>query len=123
MPQGTAAIDFGAFPGGSDARLDITGQTFIGAASRVEAWLRLQDSADHTADEHLVETIRVSAGNIVPCVGFTIYAVNTSQLNEALTRVGPMSSQSAIRPIEIVPTSGGYGTRIYGQWTVDWVWV
>lgn len=123
MPQGTAALDFGAFPGGSDASLVITGQTFIGAASRVEAWLRLQDSADHTADEHLVETIRVAAGNIVPGVGFTIYAVNTSQLNEPLTRVGPMSSRSAIRPLEIAPTSGGYGTRIYGQWTVDWVWV
>lgn len=124
MPRGTAAVDFGAFPGASDASVNVTGQTFIGAASNVEAWLRLQDSADHTADEHWVETIAVRAGNIVPGVGFTIYAWNTNQINEPLERRGPQTSAiTQPRPVELEPTIGGRGTRLYGAWIVDWVWV
>jgi hypothetical protein len=73
----------------------------------------LQDSADHLADEHRVETLSVFAGNIVPGVGFTIYAQNTSQLNEPLS---PLNRA-------VYGSQGGQGTRIYGQWTVDWVWV
>lgn len=125
MPTGTAVLDFGAFPGASDASVVVTGQTFIGAASRVEAWLRLQDSADHSADEHLVETIKVAAGNIVPGVGFTIYGINTNQLNEPLTSPGGPANTVSIAPKAqgITPSVGGRGTLIYGQWIVDWVWV
>lgn len=124
MPTGTVALDFGAFPGASDASIVVTGQTFIGAASRVEAWLRLEASVDHSADEHLIETIRVAAGAIVPGVGFTVYGVNTGQLNEPLTRVGQSNTANAQpRASEVEPSVGGMGTRIYGVWTVDWVWV
>lgn len=97
--QGTAVLDFGAFPGQSDAAVVVTGQAGIVAGSLVEAWIRPVVSADHSADEHLVETLKVVAGNIVAGTGFTIYGLNTSQLS-----------------------SHGQGMRLYGQWNVSWVW-
>jgi hypothetical protein len=98
---GTTTIDFGAFPGSSDASVAITGQTGIVAGSIVRASLRLFATSDHTADEHRVETIKVYAGNIVAGTGFTIYATNTSEKNQP----------------------DGQGTRISGQWSVQWDWV
>lgn len=98
--SGTTTVDFGAFPGKSDTSADVTGQTSIIAGSLVGAWIRPVATADHTADEHWVETIEVVAGNIVAGTGFTIYARNTNQINE--------------------PT--GKGTRLYGLFTVAWAW-
>ncbi len=97
---GTASVDFGAFPGKSDTSLVITGQATIASGSLVEAWIRPVATADHSADEHLVETIEVIAGNIVGGTGFTIYAKNTDLL---------------------IPPDG-LGTMLYGLWTVAWAW-
>lgn len=98
--QGTATLDFGAFPGKSDASVAVTGQGSILAGSLVEAWLLPAATADHSADEHLVETLKVMAGTISAGVGFTIYGVNTSQANDPQ----------------------GRGTRLYGTWNIGWVW-
>lgn len=100
---GTGTLDFGAFPGASDASLIITGQGAILAGSLLEAWIRPVATADHSADEHMVETLKIFAGNIVAGTGFTIYGYNTNQINEG-------------------GSACGMGTRIYGQWTVAWVW-
>lgn len=111
--KGTATIDFGAFPGKSDASVAVTGQAGIVAGSLVDAWIRPVATADHTADEHMLETISIFAGNIVAATGFTIYAFNNSQLHEF-----PIAADQN-------PPSGGQvgkGTRIYGLWTVAWVW-
>ena len=94
MATGNATLDFGAFPGSSDTSVVVTGQTGITTSSFVEAWLVPTATADHSADEHVVETIKVIAGNIVNGTGFTIYGVNT-----------------------------GNNSRIYGTWSVSWVWV
>lgn len=72
---GTADLDFGAFPGVSDASLAVTGQAGIVAGSLVEAWIRPVDTADHTADEHKIEQLDVIAGDIVAGTGFTITGV------------------------------------------------
>jgi hypothetical protein len=93
--QGTTTIDFGAFPGASDASVAVTGQTGILSGSLVEAWIRLEASADHTADEHLVEPIEIQAGNIVAGTGFTIYGINRTPVGD---------------------------TTVYGVWKVNWVW-
>ena len=108
--QGTTTLNFGAFPGASDASVAVTGQAGIIAGSLAEAWLSPVATADHSADEHLVETVRVVAGNIVPGTGFTIYGINTSQLNE------PVEQPTGRRSV------GGIGTRIYGAWNLGWVW-
>lgn len=122
--QGVATLDFGAFPGKSDATVNVTGQAGIVAGSLVEAWVRPVATTDHTADEHMLETIKVFAANIVAGTGFTIYGFNSSELNEPVVPLG------AGRPATGAPAEpsldhagrGGIGTRIYGQWTVAWVW-
>lgn len=132
MATGTATLDFGAFPGKSDASVAVTGQAGIVAGSLVEAWIRPVATADHTADEHMAETLKVFAANIVAGTGFTIYGFNTSQLNEPITP--PRTASTVVLPAAAMPAAGlrsagtegaggGKGTRIYGQWTVAWAWV
>lgn len=91
--QGSDVIDFGA-NGASDATLVITGQAAILGTSLAEAWIIPADSADHLADEHLVEPIQVYAMSIVAGTGFTIRAIYR-----------------------------GLGdTMAFGRWNVGWVW-
>lgn len=90
--QGTATVDFGAFPGSSQATVVVTGQASIQTSSLVEAWIRPQSAtAQHSVDEHVVEHLKIVAGSIVDGVGFTIYA-------ECLN------------------------SRVHGQFNVAWVW-
>lgn len=129
MATGTGTLDFGAFPGASDTALAITGQTGILTGSLVEAWIRPAATADHTADEHVVETLKVLAGNIVAGTGFTIYGVNTNQITEPLAPLeqldGPSSSAGPAGVADERQRSwvGGMGTRLYGTWSVAWTWV
>jgi hypothetical protein len=128
---GTATLDFGAFPGASDASVAVA-SAGIGAGSLVEAWLFPAATIDHTADEHLVETIKVVAGNVVAGVGFTVYGVNTSQLNEPVTypeKQASITTSTGGTAIAVkyaqpgrVAYGGGLGTRIYGKWNIGWVW-
>lgn len=126
--QGTATLDFGAFPGASDASVAVTGQASIVAGSMVEAWLRPSATADHSADEHWVETIKVVAGNISAGTGFTIYGFNTNTINEPVTpeRMGRFSGTGAEtgagKQDRQARDKGGKGTRLYGTWTIAWVW-
>jgi hypothetical protein len=122
--SGYTEIDFGAFPGGSDAKVTVTGQTGILATSTLQAWLVAQSTIDHTADEHRVETISVTCGNIVANTSFDIYAQNTSQLNEPVTDAGISTFRSAAATVYGYAGNsiGGRGTRIYGAWTVHWRW-
>ena len=124
MPQGTAIVDFGAFPGSSDASVAVTGQTGILSSSLVEAWIRPVDSADNLADEHLVETIRIVAGNIVPGTGFTIYAFNSNPINEPLETPGASTFRPAATTVHgyVAPSVGGRGTLISCKYNVAWVW-
>lgn len=124
-------IDFGAFPGSSDANAAVTGQTAIVSGSIVGASLRLEATADHSADEHFIESISVFAGNIVAGTGFTVYARNTGFLSEPLESPGSQRRQVAHTtagnntkgPGDQGKSVGGLGTRIYGQWNVAWAWV
>lgn len=130
MTTGTATIDFGSFPGTSDASVAVTGQINITSTSFVEAWISPKDTADHTADEHWVETIRVIASAPTAGVGFTIYAINTNTLHEPLTASGikrnHLSSGTAAANTGYGHSStsvGGSGTMLYGKFNVSWVWV
>jgi hypothetical protein len=98
--SGTATLNFGSFPGASDASLAITGQAGILAGSLVEAWLFPAATADHSADEHLAESIEIMVGAIVPGTGFTIFGFNFNPLSDPK----------------------GLATLLYGQWSVAWVW-
>ena len=122
--QGQTTVNFGTFPGSSDTTTAITGQTGILVSSLVEAWIRPEATAEHSADEHVFETLRVMAGNIVAGVGFTIYALNTNTLNEPLTQPGVDTFRPAATSTYgyTEPSVGGQGTLLYGSFTVAWVW-
>lgn len=100
MATGTTTLDFGAFPGKPDASVVVTGQSGITSGSRIEAWIELVNSADHSADEHMLESLKVFAGNIVAGTGFTVYGMET------------------------MPVASPYneGHCLHGTWTVAWVW-
>lgn len=125
--SGTATLNFGSFPGASDASVAVTGQAGIVAGSLVEAWLRPEATADHSADEHMLETLKVFAGNIVAGTGFTIYGFNTNQITEHeppqfITHQG--QTLTGLRQAGHWPANYSEGKlpRIYGQWTIAWAW-
>jgi hypothetical protein len=128
--QGTASLTFGAFPGSSDASVAVTGQAAILAGSLVEAWLMPAATADHSADEHWVESIQVRAGNVVAGTGFTIWGWNTSQLSEPVSAAPPSAVMHQNGTAVVLKTAqpgavsygGGAGTRLYGAWNIAWVW-
>jgi len=124
---GTSVVDFGA--GASHASLAVTGQTAILAGSLVHCWLKPEATADHSADEHLVETIKVFASNVSAGVGFTLHALNTSEsvepgiplesLRGRFSGAGVASGRGR-SPINNPPNLGGKGTLIRGKWSVGW---
>ena len=89
--EGTTTVNFGAFPGKQDTTASVAAAN-IAAGSNVNAWLVATATADHSVDEHWVDPPIITAGNIVPGVGFTIYAISRD------------------------------GGLDYGQWTVQWAW-
>lgn len=70
--QGHTTVDFGAMPGTAEAQVTITGQAGILTSNDVEAWIRCEDSADHSADEHDAENFSVTAKSITAATGFVI---------------------------------------------------
>lgn len=108
MPSGSALLDFGAHavPGLADASVDVSSAT-ITSTALVEAWIFPSSSADHTPDEHMVEELKVFAGNISSGVGFTIYGFDTSL-------PGPGIGQ---------PNLNTQLPGLYGTWTIAWAWV
>lgn len=117
MPDsGTRTIDFGAFPGASDASATVTGAELVGIAtsSRLECWIEPASTADHSADEHMLETIKVfgDRSSIVAGTSFVARAINTNQINEPLEQARPGAAYSR----------GGRGTRLYGLWNFGFAW-
>lgn len=72
-PSGSVLLDFGAWPGSSQASRTVTNQAGILSTSKVDAWIHPSISTEHSVDEHFAEPIRVRAGNIVAGTGFTIH--------------------------------------------------
>lgn len=115
MPgTGTTVVDFGSYPGKLDTSVAVTGQTGIVAGSLVEAWLRPDGTAAHSADEHIMAMtmLRIIAGNIVAGTGFTIYALAQ---DDSVSGVGGYDGQFRQVPRKI--------SRMYGTFTVAWAWV
>lgn len=130
--QGTTTVNFGAFPGAHEATATVTGQTTILSGSLVEAWLFPTATTDHSVDEHYAEfpSIKVWAQAVVASTGFTIVARYDPDVREGLSFPGASRqlnanatqlANSSGQPT-IVPSVGGTAPRIYGEWTVAWVW-
>ena len=91
--QGTATVDFGAYPGSSETSVVVTGQGSISATSKAEAFIMGDDtSTSHTAADHryVAALMGLTCGTPTAATGFTIYA-------NALD-------------------------KLQGTWTVRWVW-
>jgi hypothetical protein len=122
---GTTTVDFGAFPGSRDTTRVVTGLGAITGGSIVNAWLYPVATADHSADEHVVEKIAISVSDIVAATGFTIRAVHTNEIHEPTNTPEDLRSQIAGRPVggpgvsrATAPVPSGQATRLYGLWTV-----
>ncbi len=102
--SGTVTLDFGAFPGKGDASVAVTGQSGIASGSLVEAWLLPAATADHSEDEHRVESMTVKTGQIIAGTGFTVSGFENfgQEAHNAETTTGHL---------------------IYGAWNVAWAWV
>lgn len=108
--QGTATLNFGAFPGGYEASVAVSAPT-ITATSLVEAWVFPAATADHTVDEHLVQPLRVIAGNVVAGTGFTIYGYAPNEgVGTGMTYPDNDFDWQDQQP------------KLYGAWNVAWVW-
>lgn len=119
--SGTATIDFGSWPGNAHATVDVTGQATITGTSRTEAWILPAATADHTADEHLVEAIRIVAGPATAGVGFTIHASMLDRPGPARDLL-PFRMPGGLGRSRPIPTSPLKRARVYGQWSVAWRW-
>ena len=111
--NGTALIDFGAYPGTPDTQTVITGQPAILSGSIVKVWIAPAATTDHSADEHLVDAPKVFAGNIVAGTGFTIYGIANDQPADQADRFGPSPG---------FENPNISNTRPYGKWNVQWEW-
>lgn len=109
---GQTTVNFGVAPGATDTSTTITGQTNIVAGSSVDAWIIAAPTADHSADEHWVDPPLIYAGNIIPGVGFTIYA----KCND-----NPGGPDPAFYELAAGNNSGG--VNCYGAWSVAWQWL
>jgi len=127
LHTGVTTVTFGAFPGATDASVAVTGQTGILAGSTVQAWLAPVATADHTADEHLLDGPRVMAGLIVPGTGFTIYArmldnppVDRDDRLQAMSKY--INGATNIPGAQMSAPTTNNTPLCYGLWTVAWAW-
>ena len=86
--QGTAVIDFGAYPGSNEASVAVTGLSTIGSSSKAEAYIMGDDtSSNHTASDHkyLGLFVTLTCGTPSAGVGFTIYARSYEKMQGQFT--------------------------------------
>src|SRR5262249_53924476 len=98
----------------------VTGQGSIGAGSLVEAWIVPAATADHSADEHIVDPPMITAGNIIAGTGFTIYATARDGIpvpDATLQFQGQGTSYQVANQ-----EHGRVAPMPYGVWSVGWVW-
>jgi hypothetical protein len=75
--QGTATINFGSFPGTSEASVAVTGQGAISSTSKAEAYVMADDTTGtHTANDHryFAALVGLTCGTPTAATGFTIHA-------------------------------------------------
>ena len=79
--SGRAVIDFGAFPGSNHATVTVSGMAASQIRDDVEVlvWIGSEATPDHSADEHRIAHIALSADTIVPGVSFRVVGVTTEQ--------------------------------------------
>lgn len=102
MQSDNATLDFGAFPGSSHATLVVSSNRTQGIPPNAEVRVSVQPraSADHTADEHVVESIRFVA----------------RRESESSIRIDAFNTNDKV-------TAAGKGTFLVGQFNCRWEWL
>lgn len=83
LTQGTATLDFGAFPGSNAASVAVTGLTGITAGNKPKAFVNANAStSDHSANDHKYFAcfVGLSCGDIVSATSMTIHAISIEKL-------------------------------------------
>jgi hypothetical protein len=81
---GSSVLSFGAAPGTNIATITITGQAAILSGSKIKVWFQAETGTDFNAYEHgliLPQFVSLTAGDIIPATGFTIYAATQLRIN------------------------------------------
>lgn len=111
MPgDGTASLDFGAAPGTREASVVVTGQTGLGAGSRIEVWLHPANTAAHDEDEYTMDELIVNWDTRVVGTGFTIRGVS----NLLAGQPQEVGGRGRFVATPVLPLNGAY--------TVGWAW-
>jgi len=106
--NGQTTVNFGAFPGTSEASVDVAGQTGLVVTSEVEGWVLPVDTATHTADENKIERIRV--------IGFWF-------VNDTLRLVAYDNASPAWKDVNYdTKNPGAQAQRLYGEYNLGWAW-
>lgn len=120
--QGTAVLDFGAFPGSSVTSVDVV-TTGVTSTSAVEAWVRPVASADHTVEDHIIAPIRV-VGQYLSDNNIRIYGINSNDVMPPMEQVIDNRHSTpvtvAARPLVRQQRQGS--PMLVGQYNVWWVW-
>lgn len=125
--SGSTTINFGAFPGAYEKSVDVATVGVV-AASLIEAWVLPIATVDHTADEHIIERIKVtgvflSNGNIRiwgRCDDSPAWTGINYQLGQAPPHT--MTANTSNQRGGGSTTHKAQAQRLYGQFTVGWVW-
>jgi hypothetical protein len=120
--QGTATLDFGAFPGSSVASVDVAATGVI-STSAVEAWIRPVASSDHTVEDHIIAPMRV-VGQYLSDNNIRIYGINT---NDVTPPMEPVIDDRPSTPVTVVARplirqERQRSPMFVGQFNVWWVW-
>ena len=110
--SGSTTVDFGAFPGCSEASVDVSGQSGLISSSLVEAWLLPIATGDHGVDDHVAESEGmgvIGRYKVDGTLTITAYARQRPQLADRIF-TGSREDSSQTIPI------------LFGQYTVGWVW-
>lgn len=118
--QGTAVLDFGAFPGSNVAITDVVATGVI-STSAVEAWIRPEASADHTDTDHVAAPMKVT-GQYLSDGNIRIYGININDVIPPLENTPPktLTALQATRPYFNQQRQNS--PMLVGQYNVNWVW-
>lgn len=83
---GTATLDFGTHPGSNESLVSVTGISTISSTSKVEAFVMVDTSVDHTMGDHMYFNLFAKVTCIpVNGVGLNIYATSLEKLTGKFT--------------------------------------
>lgn len=88
LTEGTAEIDFGAYPGSNEATVTVTGQASILSTNFPRAFIAADStSSDHTASDHRYAAmlVGITCGTPTDATGFPIYARSAEKLQGKFT--------------------------------------